>query len=99
MQNTFTGHFGNNRRGFLQTLLSFLYIFFFYGGEHILGMTFHLRAETPVADTAFLVLPVAFDLGGETSSNHGYAAFAHRAENGCGAVPGGTGTAVHGKIQ
>ena len=58
-----TGDFRNNRRGFLQTLLSFFCIFLFYGGEHLLGMTFYLRAETPIAGTADLVLPIAFDCG------------------------------------
>jgi hypothetical protein len=63
MKHSLAGHFGNNRRGFLQTLLSFFYIFLFYGSEHLLGMALHLRAETPIADTAFLVLPIAFDSG------------------------------------
>ena len=63
MKHSLAGYFCNNRRGFLQTLLSFFYIVPFNGREHILGMTFHLRAETPIAGTAILVLPVAFDCG------------------------------------
>lgn len=63
MQYSLAGYFRNNRLGFEQTLFSFFYIFCFYGGEYFLGVTFHLGAKTPVAVTAFLVLPVAFDCG------------------------------------
>ena len=63
MQHTLTGHLRNNRFSFLQAILSFFYIFIFYGSEYIFGMVFNLRVETPVAGTAFLVLPIAFDCG------------------------------------
>ena len=63
MKYTLVGDFCNNRRSFLQTLLSFFYIFLFYGSQNIFGVTFHLRAETSIAGTAVLALPVAFDSG------------------------------------
>ncbi len=63
MQHTFAGHFGNNYGGCLQTLLSFFYIFLFNCCENLLGVTFYLRAETPIASTSDLVLPVTFDCG------------------------------------
>ena len=63
MQHPLAGYLRNNRLGFEQTLLGFLYIFCIYGSQHFLGVTFHLRAETPVAFTALLVLPIAFDCG------------------------------------
>ncbi len=63
MKHSLAGHFRDNCGGFLQTLLSGFYIFLFDSREYILGMAFYLRAETPVAGTAFLVLPIAFDCG------------------------------------
>ena len=63
MNYSLAGYFRNNRLSFEQTLLSFFCIFFFYGSEYFLGVTSHLRAETPVAVTALLVLPIAFDSG------------------------------------
>ena len=63
MKHSLAGYFRNNRFSFEQTLLSFFYILLFYGSEHFLDMAFDLCAETPVAVTAFLVLPVAFDSG------------------------------------
>ncbi len=63
MKHSLAGYFCNNRFSFAQTLLSFLCIFLFYGSQHLLDLALDLRAETPVADTAFLVLPIALDSG------------------------------------